>query len=112
MIGTGFPSFESLENLIRTLPSSHGWLLPPEIATHVADFFTVKALNANETRPLACSSTSGQYGLEHCLIDSENSWWISAQGSFRNGKLGGGGSPLCHDGFEPMIFLVMYQALL
>mmetsp|Transcript_19655 Transcript_19655/g.36688 ORF Transcript_19655/g.36688 Transcript_19655/m.36688 type:complete len:206 (-) Transcript_19655:230-847(-) len=86
MTGSGFTSYQSLVNVVGKLPKNHKLALPAEICKNVANFFTTRRLDPTKTRAVTCSSTSGQYSLDHCLIDSENSWWISSFGSFRNGK--------------------------
>lgn len=86
MKGTEFSSYESLVQLIAKVPQNWGLTMPPEIFRNVANYFTVCPVDPSKTRALACSSSSGQYSLEHCLIDNDNSWWISEFGSFRKGK--------------------------
>ena len=83
---TGFKSIKSLVHQISQLANAYECDLPNEIILkNIVTFFTVKPLNPDRTKALSCSSTSGQYSLDHCLIDSESSWWISSTGTFRNG---------------------------
>jgi hypothetical protein len=86
MQGLGFASYQVLVNLIWKIGRGQHKAMPPEIVRHIATFFTTKRLDPNKSRALTCSSSSGQYSLDECLVDSENSWWISSFGSFRNGE--------------------------
>lgn len=86
MKGTAFSSYASLLQLIASVPQEFGITLPLEILQNIAHYFTVGEVDSSKARALSCSSTSGQYSLEHCLVDNDNSWWISAVGSFRYGK--------------------------
>jgi hypothetical protein len=86
MDGTGFQCYDHLVHHISKMAKFYDCNLPNEIITNVAGFFTIKPLDPDRTRALTCSSTSGQYSLDHCLIDSESSWWISSTGAFRNGE--------------------------
>jgi hypothetical protein len=83
---TGFKSIKSIVHHISQLANAYECTLPNEIILkNIATFFTVKPLNPDRTKAVSCSSTSGQYSLDHSLIDSESSWWISSTGTFRNG---------------------------
>ncbi|KAG7346658.1 hypothetical protein IV203_005727 [Nitzschia inconspicua] len=86
MQGCGFDSYHDLILLLAKIPISRDKTFPPEILTNVASFFTTARLDPSKTRALRCSSTSGQYSLDQCLVDTENSWWISATSSLRNGR--------------------------
>jgi hypothetical protein len=86
MRGTAFSSYASLVHLVAKVPRRVGITLPHEILQNIAHYFTVGEVDPSKARALACSSTSGQHSLEQCLIDNDNSWWISSIGSFRNGK--------------------------
>lgn len=83
--GCGFDSYQELVILIARIANSSDITFPSEIVRNIVHFFTTKRLDSNKTRALRCSSTSGQHSLDECLVDTENSWWISANGSFRNG---------------------------
>jgi hypothetical protein len=85
MQGCGFDSYQDLVLLIASIAKSEDKTFPPEIFRKIANFFTTTHLDPTKTRALRCSSTSGQFSLDQCLVDSENSWWISASGSLRNG---------------------------
>jgi hypothetical protein len=83
--GCGFDSYQDLVFLIAIIAKSSDTTFPPEIVRNISNFFTTKHLDSSKTRALRCSSTSGQHSLDQCLVDTENSWWISARGSLRNG---------------------------
>jgi hypothetical protein len=85
MQGCGFNTYRDLVLLLAHIAKSHSRTFPPEILRNIASFFTTANLDPSKTKALRCSSTSGQYSLEQCLVDTENSWWISAAGSLRNG---------------------------
>jgi hypothetical protein len=85
---SGYPSYQVLTRTIGTIVDSkiQNKTIPPEIIRSIAVFFTTRRLDPKETEAIRASSTSGQYSLDQCLVDSESSWWISAFGSFRNGR--------------------------
>jgi hypothetical protein len=86
--GCGFDSFADLVCLVARVGKSsdnNTNTFPPEIVRNIVNFFTTTHLDSRKTRALKCSSTSGQHSLDQCLVDTENSWWISANGSLRNG---------------------------
>lgn len=84
--GCEFDSYQDLVFLIARIVKSRNKTFPPEIMRNIANFFTTKRLNPSRTRALRCSSTTAQHSLDQCLVDTENSWWISADGSLRNGR--------------------------
>ena len=85
---SGYPSYQALKETIGRIVDSkiQDRSIPPEIVQKIAIFFTTRRLEPKQTRVNGVSSTSGQYNVEECLVDSENSWWISAFGSFRHGR--------------------------
>lgn len=87
MRNSGYSSYQALTQLITKIVSkTQKQTVPQEIIRKIAIFFTTKRLDPKQTRAVRASSALGQYSLDQCLVDSDTSWWISAPGSFRNGR--------------------------
>ena len=60
--------------------------LPAEICSHVANFLTVQRCVHSEVEAVSATSMDSIYKLEGCLVDDEDSWWLSSFGSMPGGR--------------------------
>lgn len=86
-------SFRELQDLIRKVDfsgrdrtSKQSNHLPSELCAQVANFLTVQRCVHSEAEATSASSMDSVYKLEGCLLDDENSWWLSGPASMPGGK--------------------------
>lgn len=82
-------SFDSLQELIQQVnfdPSGTSKHLPPELSKHVANFLTVQKVVRDEVEAVGSSSMDMPHQLADCLIDDEDSWWMSGAGTMPGGR--------------------------
>ena len=86
-------SFDELRGLIRLIDFSENNRdieqskhLPAELSSYVANFLTVKRCDHSEAEAVAASSMDSMFKLERCMVDDQDSWWLSGFGSMPRGR--------------------------
>lgn len=69
-------------NPTSTIPQT----LPADMVKLVLSFLTVKRVKPEEVQATNCSSHDGIHPLSFCLLDHDNSWWLSSHGSMPGGR--------------------------
>lgn len=72
----------SYQDIIATLDASE---FPLDVAKQAASFLEVKNLEPREITASGSSSTRGDFPLSTTLANEDGTWWISAEGSMKNG---------------------------
>lgn len=70
----------------RLLVDPHGWGLLPEAAERVVGFLRIDPARSSDVVVAGASSHRGDFPLTAALDANESTWWISAPGSFANGR--------------------------
>ena len=83
-------SFDSLQKLVQRVnfdPSGTVKHLPPELSKYVAKFLTVRRVVRDDVEAVAASSMDmAPHTLADCLVDNEESWFMSAAGTMPRGR--------------------------
>ena len=83
-------SFDSLQEIVQRVnfdPSGTAKHLPPELSKHVSKFLTVRRAVRDEVEAVTASSMDmAPHKLADCLVDNEESWWMSALGTMPGGR--------------------------
>jgi hypothetical protein len=90
VLATMKTSFSGLRDLIRHIDfaaaRSEFKHLPEEICSNVASFLTVQRCVPSDIEAVAASSMDSLFKLEGCLVDDEESWWLSGEGTMPRGR--------------------------
>ena len=60
--------------------------LPLELSGYVATFFTVPRVVPSQVEAVAASSLDATHKLTGCLVNDEDSWWLSGFGTMPGGR--------------------------
>ena len=74
----------SYMDIIGTLTAAN--LLPIDLAKDSASFLQVETIDISEVSVTRASSTRGDFPLSSVLGNDDGTWWISAEGSMKNGR--------------------------
>lgn len=82
-------TYSQLQNLVQKInfdQSGTAKHLPPELSCHVANFLTLRKVVRGEVEAVEASSVDSPHSLSECLVDNEDSWWMSAFGTMPGGR--------------------------
>lgn len=85
-------TFSQLQKMVQQIkfypPAGTAKHLPSELSTYVSNFLTVKKVMHDEVEAVAASSEDSPHKLAECLVDNDESWWMSRHGSMPAGRGG------------------------